>query len=65
MDIERSGSQPSGKGPPEWFTGTARIDPRLPVLAIQEAFDGKSVEWLEKVSDEQYGAGAAEELARR
>ena len=25
-------------------------------LAIQEALDGKAVEWLEKVSDEQYGA---------
>src|SRR4026207_1818343 len=27
MDIARSGSQPSGKGPAEWFTGTVRIDP--------------------------------------
>jgi len=27
MDIKRSGSEPSGKGPPEWFTGTVRIDP--------------------------------------
>ncbi len=27
MDIKRSGSQPSGKGPTEWFTGTVRIDP--------------------------------------
>ena len=27
MDIKRSGSQPSGKGPVEWFTGTVRIDP--------------------------------------
>ena len=25
-------------------------------IAIQEALDGKAVEWLEKVSDEQYGA---------
>jgi hypothetical protein len=25
-------------------------------LAIQEALDGKAVEWLEHVSDEQYGA---------
>jgi quercetin dioxygenase-like cupin family protein len=24
--------------------------------AIQEHFDGKVVEWMEKVSDEQYGA---------
>ena len=27
MDINRSGSRPSGKGPAEWFTGTVRIDP--------------------------------------
>ena len=27
MDIKRSGSQPSGKGPAEWFTGAVRIDP--------------------------------------
>ena len=27
MEIKRSGSQPSGKGPSEYFTGTVRIDP--------------------------------------
>ncbi len=27
MDIKRCGSQPSGKGPAENFTGTVRIDP--------------------------------------
>ncbi len=27
MDIKRSGSQPSGKGPTEYFTGAVRIDP--------------------------------------
>lgn len=27
MDIIRSGSQPSGKGPAEYFTGAVRIDP--------------------------------------
>ncbi len=27
MDIKRGGSQPSAKGPAEWFTGTVRIDP--------------------------------------
>src|SRR3712207_597568 len=27
MEIKRIGSQPSGKGPAEWFTGTVRIDP--------------------------------------
>ena len=27
MDIRRAGSEPSGKGPDEYFTGTVRIDP--------------------------------------
>ena len=27
MDIKRIGSQPSGKGPAEYFTGTVRVDP--------------------------------------
>jgi hypothetical protein len=40
--ITRSGAQPSRKGPAECF-------------AIQEHLDGKVVEWMEKVSDEQYG----------
>ena len=27
MEIKRNGSQPSVKGPSDWFTGTVRIDP--------------------------------------
>jgi quercetin dioxygenase-like cupin family protein len=27
MEIKRNGSQASGKGPAEWFTGNVRIDP--------------------------------------
>jgi hypothetical protein len=27
MHITRAGSQPSNKGPADWFTGTVRIDP--------------------------------------
>jgi quercetin dioxygenase-like cupin family protein len=27
MEIKRSGSQPSSKGPADWFTGAVRIDP--------------------------------------
>ena len=27
MEIKRSGSQPSGKGPAAYFTGTVRVDP--------------------------------------
>src|SRR5260221_10740228 len=29
MEIIKSGSQPSGKGPAEYFTGTVRIDPLI------------------------------------
>jgi quercetin dioxygenase-like cupin family protein len=27
MDIQRAGTQPSAKGPSDWFTGEVRIDP--------------------------------------
>lgn len=27
MEIIRAGSAASGKGPPDWFTGTVRVDP--------------------------------------
>jgi quercetin dioxygenase-like cupin family protein len=129
MDIKRVGTQPSSKGPAEWFTGTVRIDslfqanaparaagasvtfepgartawhthplgqtlivtagcgwaqrwggpveeirpgdviwfppgekhwhgaaPKTAMthIAIQEQLDGKAVDWLEKVTDEQY-----------
>src|SRR3981189_578334 len=133
MGIKRSGSQPSAKGPSEWFTGAVRIDALFgahaparaagnavtfepsartawhthplgqvlivtagyglvqreggPIeeirpgdvvwfepderhwhgaspttamthIAIQEALNGKVVDWMEKVSDEQYQLGA-------
>jgi hypothetical protein len=32
-------------------------------IAIQEALDGKAVEWLEKVTDEQY-QGGREDVAK-
>jgi quercetin dioxygenase-like cupin family protein len=131
VEIKRTGTQPSGKGPSDWFTGTVRIDPQCappdparvtiasvtfepgartawhthplgqtlivtagcgrvqredgPIeeirpgdviwfspgekhwhgaapttavshFAIQEKLDGKSVEWLDHVTDEQYRA---------
>lgn len=37
MEIKRSGSQPSGRGPAEYFTGTVRIDPLFPVQAPARA----------------------------
>ena len=132
MEIKRNGSQPSAKGPAEWFTGVVRIDPlhqsseparvgcayvtfepgartawhihplgqtlvvtagcgrvqrwggpveeirpgdvvwippgekhwhgaapttAMTHIAIQEYLEGKAVEWLEQVSDEQYQKG--------
>ncbi len=139
MEIQRAGTQPSGKGPSEWFTGTVRIDPlfqpksparaagavvtfepgartawhthpfgqtlivvsgfglvqrdggeieeirpgdvvrfapgekhwhgaspktAMTHIAIQEALDGKAVDWLEHVSDEQYGQYRGDSGAR-
>ena len=37
MDITRVGSQPSTKGPSEWFSGTVRIDPLFPAKAPARA----------------------------
>src|ERR1700739_4381210 len=31
MEIKRVGTQPSAKGPSEWFTGTVRVDPLFQV----------------------------------
>jgi hypothetical protein len=42
MPITRAGSQPSTKGPADSH------------IAVQEQLDGKAVDWLEQVSDEQY-----------
>ena len=133
MEIKKCGSQSSGKGPADWFTGIVRVDPlfqandparasgasvtfepgartawhRHPLgqtliviagcgraqreggpieeirpgdvisfapnekhwhgatpttamthIAIQEALDGKVVEWMEKVTDQEYQRGA-------
>jgi quercetin dioxygenase-like cupin family protein len=37
MEIKRSGSQPSAKGPADWFTGTVRIDPLFQASAPARA----------------------------
>jgi quercetin dioxygenase-like cupin family protein len=42
MEIKRSGSQPSGKGAAEYFTGTVRVDPLFNPPAPARAF-GASV----------------------
>jgi len=37
MEITRVGSQPSDKGPEDWFTGTVRIDPLFSLKALTRA----------------------------
>ncbi|AOY02059.1 cupin domain-containing protein [Jeongeupia sp. USM3] len=37
MDIIRSGSQPSARGPADYFTGTVRVDPLFPANAPARA----------------------------
>src|SRR5690349_19353293 len=37
MEITRVGSQPSARGPADWFTGTVRIDPLFPAKAPARA----------------------------
>ena len=38
MEIKRSGSQPSDKGPAEYFTGTVRVDPLIQADAPARLF---------------------------
>lgn len=45
-------------GHKHWHGATATT--AMTHIAIQEALDGKNVNWLEKVSDEQYLAGSIE-----
>jgi len=54
MEIRRSGSQPSTKGPADWFTGTVRVDP------LFEAPE-PAREWRKR----HVGAGAVRELRIR
>jgi hypothetical protein len=55
MEIKRSGSQPSGKGPAEYFTGSVRVNaPFIGSGALSGA--GSPVDWLEHVTDAQHGA---------
>ncbi|ARM88746.1 cupin 2 domain-containing protein [Rhizobium sp. CIAT894] len=37
MNIKRSGSQPSARGPSDWFTGSVRIDPLFAVTGPARA----------------------------
>jgi mannose-6-phosphate isomerase-like protein (cupin superfamily) len=44
-------------GEKHWHGATATT--AMQHIAIQEALDGKAVDWMEKVSDQQYQAGPA------
>lgn len=37
MEIKRNGSQSSGKGPADWFTGTVRLDPLFQARDVTRA----------------------------
>jgi quercetin dioxygenase-like cupin family protein len=47
-------------GEKHWHGATATT--AMTHIAIQESLDGKVVDWLEHVSDEQYGGGTAASL---
>jgi len=57
MQIKPAGSQPSGKGPADYWHDASPTT-AMTHIAIQEALDGKAVEWMEHVTDEQYQRGA-------
>jgi hypothetical protein len=46
-------------GEKHWHGGTAST--AMTQIAIVEKLDGKPVDWMEKVSDEQYQAGSSAE----
>jgi hypothetical protein len=51
----RARSSPSSRARERhWHGATATT--AMSHIAVQEALDGKNVEWLEKVSDEEYQA---------
>ena len=59
MEIKRAGSQPSRKGPSEWFTGTVRIDP------LFQAPDPARVAGASRLTDYYTGGAVPEHLERR
>jgi quercetin dioxygenase-like cupin family protein len=59
MDIKRNGSQPSGKGPAEWFTGNVRIDPLFQPNDTTRA-NGSSVTFEPGARTAWHRAGAVE-----
>ena len=61
MEIKRIGSQPSEKGPADYFTGEkhwhgAAATTAMTHIAIQEQLNGIAADWKEQVSEDQYKA---------
>lgn len=59
--ITRSGPRPSQAGPAANFTGSVRV---TPLFEAKDSSRGAGVDWLEKVSDEQYGGPPANQRDR-
>ena len=66
MEIKRSGSQPSNKGPADWFTGTVRIDPLFqasdpartpPVDVMSHRVGGSAGRHAGELHDPSFGPG--------
>jgi len=56
--LTRNDARQSQRAPAEHFTGNVRIDPLFQAGAPgRAALNGTPVEWLEKVTDEQYQRG--------
>jgi hypothetical protein len=72
MEIKRSGSQPSAKGPAEYFTGTVRVDPLFQapdparVVAASVTFDpGARTAWHTHPLGPGRGARSLREVTER
>jgi hypothetical protein len=60
MEIKRNGSQPSRKGPADWFTGTVRIDP-----LFQANAPARDDQYRRRVAQLAYEGEGGPELAYR
>jgi hypothetical protein len=57
MEIKRSGSQASVKGPADWHGAIPTT--AMTHIAIVEKLNGKAVDWMDRVSDEENQSGCA------
>ena len=60
MEIKKAGSQASSKGSADWFAPGekhwhgATATTAMAHIAVHEQLNGKAVDWMEKVTEEQY-----------